>query len=182
MVSILIDDELLLRTFTLEDAGLLFDAVEKSRKHLRPWLTWVDTTTKQEHCSQFIQQTLQWQENQEGLVLGIFRNRKLVGEVGLHHWDHKLRKGQIGYWVAKEFEGQGIVNKCLTRFIDFLFNKVSLNKIEIHFIPQNTRSAKVAERLGCKVEGILRQSYLKDAKLEDLVVTGLLKSEWKAVN
>ena len=66
------------------------------------------------------------------------------------------------------------------RFVDFLFNKVSLNKIEIRFIPHNTRSAKVAERLGCKVEGILRQSYLKDGKLEDLVVTGLLKSEWVA--
>ena len=180
MVSILIDDDILLRTFTNEDAGLLFEAVEESRAHLRPWLSWVDATTKPEHSVQFVQQTLHWQHNQEGLVLGIFKDRKIIGEIGLHHWDHSLKQGQIGYWISKEYEGKGILHQCLVRFVDFLFNKVSLNKIEIRFIPHNTRSAKVAERLGCKVEGILRQSYLKDGKLEDLVVTGLLKSEWVA--
>lgn len=180
MVSILIDDEISLRSFTAEDAGPLFEAVEKSRRHLRPWLSWVDATTKQEHSLQFIQQSLTWQHNQEGLALGIFHKKKqIIGSLGLHQWDHKLNKGQLGYWVAKEFEGQGIVHKCLQRFIDFLFNKVALNKVEVCFIPQNERSAKVAERLGCKVEGMLRQSYLRDGKLEDLVVTGLLKSEWK---
>lgn len=179
MVSILIDDEILLRSFTIEDAGLLFEAVSGSRQHLRPWLSWVDATTRQEHSLQFIQQTLHWQHNQEGLVLGIFQNRKIIGEIGLHHWDHKLKKGQIGYWINKENEGKSILFRCLQRFVDFLFAKLLLNKIEIHFMPHNTRSAKIAERLGCKVEGVLRQSHLKDGKLEDLVVTGLLKSEWQ---
>lgn len=182
MVSILVDDEILLRSFTVEDAGPLFDAVEKSRRHLRPWLTWIDGTTKLEHSLGFIQLTIQWQNNQEGLALGIFRNRKIIGGIGLHHWDHNLKKGQLGYWIAKEYEGRGIVHKSLVRFIDFLFNKVSLNKIEVHFMPGNARSAKVAERLGCKMEGLLRQSYLKDGKLEDLAVMGLLKSEWKPLD
>lgn len=181
MVSILIDDELLLRSFTTEDAPLLFEAVEKSRKHLRPWLSWIDTTTKQEHSLNFIQQTIQWQNNQEGLVLGIFCKRKIIGGIGLHHWDQNLKKGQLGYWIAKEHEGKGIVHQCLRRFIDFLFTKVSLNKIEIHFVADNVRSKKVAERLGCKLEGVLRESYLKDGKFSDLVVMGLLKSEWKPI-
>jgi ribosomal-protein-serine acetyltransferase len=179
LVSILIDDDILLRSFTSEDAGLLFEAVEKSRRHLRPWLSWVDATTRQEHSLQFIQQSLSWQHNQEGLALGIFyKNKKIIGSVGLHHWDQNLKKGQLGYWIASEFEGQGIIHKSLLRFIDFLFTKVALNKVEVCFMQQNTRSAKVAERLGCKIEGLLRQSYLKDGKLEDLVVTGLLRSEW----
>lgn len=179
MVSILIDNEILLRSFTIEDAEQLFEAVAGSRQHLRPWLTWVDATTKQEHSLQFIQQTLNWQNNQEGLVLGIFLNRKIIGEVGLHHWDHKLKKGQIGYWINKEHEGTGLMYKCLQRFVDFLFSKLSLNKVEICFMPHNTRSAKMAERLGFRIEGVLRQSFLKDGKLEDLVVTGILKGEWQ---
>lgn len=67
MVSILIDDNLLLRSFTAEDAPALFRAVDESRAHLRPWLRWVDATTKQEHIMQFIQRTLQQLNNQEAL-------------------------------------------------------------------------------------------------------------------
>jgi len=97
----------------------------------------------------------------------------------MHHWDQATKKAQIGYWISKNYEGKGIINKCLTRFVDFLFGKIGLNKIEIHFMAANKRSAKVAERLGCKVEGIIRQSYLRNGKPEDIVITGLLKKEWK---
>ena len=61
---------------------------------------------------------------------------------------------------------------------DFLFDNVGLNKVELHFIQHNIRSAKVAERIGCKIEGLLRQSYLRHGQLEDLVIAGLLRSDW----
>ncbi len=178
MVSILIDDILLLRSFQPDDTPELFRAVDESRQHLRPWLRWVDATTRQEHILQFIQRTMQQLHNQEALELGIVHNRKIIGGIGMHNWDHSLKKAYIGYWIRKEYEGQGIVYRCLQHFIDFLFEKPGLNKIEIHFMPANTRSGALAQRLGCKIEGVIRQSYLMNGKLEDLVITGLLKSEW----
>jgi ribosomal-protein-serine acetyltransferase len=162
----------------LEDAAELFRAVNESREHLRPWLVWVDSTTKQEHSLQFIQVSLQQQNNQEALALGIFHKRKIIGGIGMHEWDHVLEKAQLGYWVSKDFEGKGIITTCLERFIDFLFDKVGLNKLEIHFVPANNRSATIAERLGFKVEGVLRDSYVINGAFTDLVVTGLLKKEW----
>lgn len=178
MVSILIDENLLLRSFQPDDTAALFKAVDESRNHLRPWLRWVDATTKPEHIQQFIQRTQQQLNNQEALELGIFYNRQIIGGIGMHEWNHFLKKAQVGYWIKKEFEGMGIIHRSLTYFIDFLFAKPGLNKIEIQFMPSNVRSAAVAERLGFKVEGIIRQSYFMNGKLDDLVVTGLLKSEW----
>lgn len=178
MVSILIDDNILLRSYQTDDAGDLFRTVNDSREHLRPWLIWVDATTKPEHSQQFIQTSLQQQHSQEALALGIFYDRKLVGGIGMHLWDHVLEKAQLGYWISKEFEGKGIVTKCLERFIDFLFDKVHLNKLEIHFIPNNKRSAAVATKLGFKTEGILRDSYIVNGTFTNLVITGLLKKEW----
>lgn len=178
MVSILIDDNLLLRSYHVEDARDLFHAVNESRAHLRPWLIWVDSTTKQEHSLQFIQMSLQQQHSQEALALGIFYNRKIIGGIGMHQWDHVLEKAQLGYWISKEYEGQGIINKCMERFIDFIFDKVGLNKLEIHFIPSNKRSAATAERLGFKVEGVLRDSYVVNGVFTDIIITGLLKKEW----
>ncbi len=179
MVSILIDNDTLLRSYELEDANNLFSAVDKSRQHLRHWLNWVDKTTKPEHTLQFLQQAMQQQHSQEGLALGIFYKRKIIGGIGMHHWDHTIKKAQLGYWISKEYEGKGIIHECLLRFIDFLFNKVGLNKVEVHFIPENTRSSKVAESLGFKIEGIIRQSHYHNGGLEDIIIAGLLKTEWK---
>lgn len=182
MVSILIDNDLQLRSLQPEDAPELFRAIEESRQHLRPWLAWVAGHTKPEHSQQFIQIMLQQQHEQRGLALGLFSGKTLIGEVGMHDWDQTLKKAHIGYWLCKDSEGKGILHSCLTRFIDFLFEKAALNKVEIQFSPANKRSARVAERLGFKVEGVLRQSHLRNGALEDLVVTGLLKNEWKFQN
>lgn len=178
MVSILIDDNLLLRSYNPEDAPELFRAVNESRAHLRPWLVWVDATTKQEHSLQFIQVSMQQQHNQEALALGIFYKRKIIGGIGMHDWNHVLEKAQLGYWISKDFEGKGIITTCMERFIDFLFDKVGLNKLEIHFVVTNKRSAVIAEKLGFRTEGVLRDSYVMNGVFTDLVVTGLLKKEW----
>lgn len=178
MVSIIVDDNLLLRSYQPSDAEELFACVNNSREHLRPWLPWVDMTTKPEHSLQYIQQSIVHQKNQEGIALGIVLDGKIIGGVGMHNWDHHLKKAQLGYWIAKDFEGKGILSECLKRFIDFLFVNVGLNKVEIHFMVSNKRSAALAERIGCKVEGIIRQNYILNGTYHDLVVTGLLKTEW----
>lgn len=167
-----------MRTFAPEDAAELFRAIDTSRQHLRPWLNWVDGATKPEHSLQFIHFMTQQQQDQRGLVLGIFQGSEIIGEVGMNQWDHTLQKAQVGYWVVEQWQGKGLLQECLRRFLDFLFDKVGLNKVEIQFIPANVRSARVAQRLGFVVEGCLRQSYLRHGLLDDLVITGMLRADW----
>lgn len=181
MVSILIGDDLLLRSFQPEDADGLFEAVNGSREHLRPWFPWVDATTKPEHSLQFIQQSLTHQTNQRSMALGIIYKRKIIGSMGMHNWDHYLKKAQLGYWISKEYEGQGIIYTCLLRFIDFLFERTQLHKLEILFMPDNIRSAKIAEKVGFRVEGVLRHSFLLNGTYKDLVLTGMLRNEWNGL-
>lgn len=180
MVSIVVDDNLLLRTYEVEDADALFNEINESRGHLHVWLPWVGATTKPENSLQFIQQAHQKLNNQEALALGIFYNGKIIGGAGMHDWDLLTKRAQIGYWISKEYEGKGIMKQCLIKFIAYLFEKLSLNKIEIHFIPNNKRSAKIAASLGFKIEGVIRQSIMRNGMPEDMVVTGLLKSEWNS--
>lgn len=179
MVSILIDDELLLRTLQPVDAQELFSVVQASREHLRKWLPWVDMTTNAEHSMQFIHQSIVNQNNQSAMVLAVTYKQQIIGTIGMHDWDHGLNKAQLGYWIAKDFEGKGIMNNCLKGFISFLFGKVGLNKIEIQFIVSNKRSAAVAEKLGFKIEGIIRQGHILNGVYHDIVITGMLKTEWR---
>ncbi len=179
MVSIIVDDHILLRSYEEKDAAELFEAISSSRQHLHPWLEWVDNTTRPEHSLQFIKHSLHQLNEQEALALGIFYDGKIIGGLGMHKWDLITKRAQVGYWISREYEGKGIINNSLQKFISFLFEKIGLNKIEIHFDPKNKRSANVAERLGFKVEGIIRQSVIRNGMPEDVVVTGLLKAEWK---
>jgi len=178
MVSIVVDEHILLRTYTLEDASALFNAINASRSHLNPWLHWVGNTTRPEHSHQFIEQSLHQLNMQEALALGIFYDGVIIGGIGMHDWHQSTKRAQAGYWISKEYERKGIVTKCMDCFISFLFEKIGLNKIELHFVPANKRSAKVAERLGFKIEGIIRQSVIHNGMPEDMIVTGLLKGEW----
>jgi len=177
LVSINIDDNLLLRSYEVGDAQELFDVVNDSRKHLHPWLEWVVKTTKPEHSLQFIQQSQHKTYEQEALDLAIVYDNKIIGGLGMHHWEQDTKRAQIGYWISAAHEGKGVMKKCLSGFVGFLFDKIALNKIEIHFVRTNERSAKIAERLGFKIEGIIRQSIMRNGMPEDVVVAGLLKNE-----
>lgn len=179
MAIITIDEHIELRTFEPEDAESLFHVVNKSRHHLNPWLSWVSTTTKPEHSLEFIQNMRMQLHNQEALALGIFYNGNIIGSVGMHNKDHATNRADLGYWIDAEYEGKGIVTRAVKALIGYLFTKVGLNKIEIRYITANKRSATVAERLGFRIEGIIRKSFMSNGNAEDLVVTGLLRQEWK---
>ena len=179
MVSLTVNEQLVLRTYTRNDAPALFDLVNRNRAHLLPWLNWVEGTTRVEHSVEFIEGSRHEADTQQGLAMGVFLQGSLVGGVGMHQWHHQLKRAQIGYWIDKNREGQGIMYTSAASFVAFLFEKVGLNKVELHYAAPNTRSGKLAERLHFRVEGIIRQGMLRNGIIEDLVITGLLKDEWK---
>jgi len=180
MLSLTVNETLMLRTYLEDDAAEHFDLINTNRKHLRAFLSWADAHNKVTQSLEYIRHTRQQQDTQQALMMGIFKDYRLIGEVAMHQWDYELKKAQIGYWIAKDAEGKGIMQSCLHRFFNYIFQTLDMNKLEIRFIPSNTRSAKIAERMNCKIEGVLRDSYFINGKLEDLVITGVLREEWKA--
>lgn len=84
----------------------------------------------------------------------------------------------LGYSVAQEFEGQGVMFEFLSAAVGYIFNDQKLHRIMANYIPSNIRSEALLNRLGFKKEGYAR-SYLKIAgKWEDHILTSLLAEEW----
>lgn len=177
MLHLTVPGDIVLRTYDPEDAAALFHTIEANRAHLRRWLTWVDSTRQEAHSLSFILNARQQQQEQRSLALGIFRQGQLIGGIGMQDWDHSLRKASIGFWLSKTAEGQGIIQQCAPVFIRFLFENLDLNKVEIHYLPGNSRSAKAALQLGFRTEGLLRDSFLMHGSYHDLVITGLLRRD-----
>jgi RimJ/RimL family protein N-acetyltransferase len=90
------------------------------------------------------------------LLLTLKGTDELVGSSGLHRIDWQSRKFEIGYWVRTSFAKQGYITEAVEAISYFAINELKANRIEIRCDDRNERSARIAERLGFSLEGILR--------------------------
>jgi ribosomal-protein-serine acetyltransferase len=85
--------------------------------------------------------------------------------------------GSIGYWLAQEYNGKGIMSESVKDLIEVGFIYYSLNRVEIRCAVDNHKSRAIPEHLGFQQEGIIRQAEKVYGKHLDHVVYGLLKKE-----
>lgn len=167
-----------MRLFEERHAGELFSLIERNRGHVRQWLPWVDKTRSSEDVRAFIGRTLQQFAKNEGFHAGIWVNGALAGGIGCHDIDWGNRNTSLGYWLDASMQGRGIVTRCCRKAIDFLFQDLKLNRVEIRCGTGNTKSCAIPERLGFVREGVVRQGQFVGGRFIDLVVWGMLASEW----
>lgn len=100
----------------------------------------------------------------------------LIGTVGLAiaNLDHRA---ELGYWLGREYWGQGYGTEAVTAAIDFGFDALGLHRIFATHIQRNVASARVLKKVGFKREGVLRQHARKWGVFEDVICYGLLSSD-----
>jgi ribosomal-protein-alanine N-acetyltransferase len=82
---------------------------------------------------------------------------------------------QLGYAIAKQCEGQGLMEEALRRTNDFVFSHLGLHRIMAAYLPHNQRSGSLLGRLGFKREGFA-EKYLKiNGIWEDHVLTSKIR-------
>lgn len=104
----------------------------------------------------------------------------LVGSAGFYDWDHKTRSAEIGYDLAPEQWGEGLMREALTVILDHCFEHLALNRLQALVLPRNERSQQLLTGLGFAREGLLRQRGVDEkGQLCDDLVFALLRSEWR---
>ncbi|MEC3022160.1 GNAT family protein, partial [Bacillus cereus] len=91
-------------------------------------------------------------------------------------------RGELGYWIGKNYWGKGFATEAVNRMIQFGFIELGLNKIWASAISRNRSSIKVLEKSGLRKEGTLRQNRLLLNTYEDVDVYGILKTEYNVLN
>ncbi|RFS23435.1 N-acetyltransferase [Chitinophaga silvatica] len=179
MLEITVNETIVLKQLQEQDAPLVYQQIDASRKNLRKFLPWVDYNTNVEHSLRFIQMMERKADDQDAIAFGIWADQVFVGVIDLHCWDHALNKAEIGYWLGTAYQGKGIVTAATKALITFAFKQLRLNKIEIRFVLQNQKSGQIPIKLGFAKEGILRHSAKLHGQFTDMVVMGILKSDWQ---
>ena len=103
--------------------------------------------------------------------------RELDIHISYSNWSPTFRshRAEIGYWLARPFWGQGIMTDAVGAFAKYAFEHFELERLTAHVFAENVASARVLEKNGFELEGTLRQHFLKDGRLLDARVYGLLK-------
>jgi RimJ/RimL family protein N-acetyltransferase len=122
--------------------------------------------------------------NETDLVLGIVHREsdQLIGTVGLHP-EFRCRTARFGIVLGnKEYWDRGIGTTVTRLIISHAFDTLNLNRVWLHVYEYNLRGVHVYEKIGFKTEGRLRQESYRDGRYWDVIVMGLLRSEWGTVS
>jgi ribosomal-protein-serine acetyltransferase len=114
------------------------------------------------------------------LQCSIWIDGEICGAIGYHYWDLRNGKTEIGYWLAKNYTGKGIMTKAVRALVDYAFNVLGLHRIEIATAVGNEKSAAIPVRLGFIHEGVIRSGTKQQGEFVDLKMYAILSHEWKA--
>ena len=181
MDSIDAGDGLRLDPVESADAPELFRLVDANRDHLHPWMPWVDATRTAQDTATFVAQSVAGAAERRSAVFVLREGDAVRGTIGVHGIQWLNRSAEIGYWLAAEATGRGLITRATAAVLDFLFDEYELHRVEIRCAPENRASRAVPERLGFTEEARVREAgCLNDGTYCDLVVYGLLDREWRA--
>lgn len=107
----------------------------------------------------------------------------VVGSSSYCHVDAPNRRLEIGYtWYCQSVRRTGVNTECKLLMLTHAFDELNCVAVEFrtHFF--NSASRAAIERLGAKLDGVLRShQLLPDGSRRDTVVYSILDVEWPAV-
>jgi ribosomal-protein-serine acetyltransferase len=173
-----LDQGLELRILEERNAEELYMLTEANRPYLSRWLPWPDDILSIGDSRLFIRDGLRQFAENNGFQAGIWSDNELIGCIGFHRINWTDRNTEIGYWLAENMTGRGIMTKACTALLDYAFNVWKLHRVVIRCAVENVKSRAIPQRLGFTQEGILRgEIYVNDAYL-DHVLYSVLSDEW----
>ncbi len=170
-------ERLLLRKFTHEDVSDVYEYGKDPK--VAEYVLWYPPSSQYESL-EFINNTVQAYLDGDPSPWAIEwkKNAKVIGSTGFVSVDYNHSKGEIGYALARDFWGKGIMPEAVDAVIDIGFNEFGLNRIQAHTHVDNEGSAKVLLKCGMKFEGTFRE-FAKVKEFWNVNYYAILRKEWK---
>ena len=110
-------------------------------------------------------------------------NNKAVGMTTYMNIDQDNKRVEIGStWYAKSVQRTSLNTECKLILLEHAFERLDSICVEFrtHFI--NHQSRRGIERLGAKLDGILRSNAIqKNGTIRDTALYSIIKNEWSSV-
>jgi len=169
----------LLRAITLDDAADILRIMSDLRVTRYFGALPMTTLDQAQQRVQAIQTAFQ---EQSGVRWAISNraNGRLIGTGGFWRLLKPHFRAEIGYELAPEWWGQGVMTEAVGAMLEFGFSRMGLHSVEAQIHPANSGSRRVLEKLGFVQEGYMRENFYDpvEAQFTDTAVFSLLKASW----
>lgn len=138
-----------LRRFDREaDLSELFEVIEESLEHLRPWMPWVAEHSLARTADFLVRRDEAW-ESGRAFTYAILLGKAIVGACQLFRRDDSPANGrEIGYWLHPAATGRGVATRAARALVDQAFRLPGVDYVEVVHDPANRASGGVPARLG----------------------------------
>ncbi|MDQ6875346.1 MAG: GNAT family N-acetyltransferase [Actinomycetota bacterium] len=103
-----------------------------------------------------------------------------VGRCGMFGEDALARHAEVGIALVPEACGHGYGTDAMRVLVGFLFTTRNLQRLHLQTLAANAPALASYRKVGFVEEGVLRRHAFVDGEYVDMVVMGLLRSEWAA--
>jgi RimJ/RimL family protein N-acetyltransferase len=104
---------------------------------------------------------------------------RLIGTCCLLGFDWPSRLAELRVRIGdRSAWGQGFGREAVALLLSYGFKDLGLERIWLRVYSGNQRALRLYRRLGFREEGTLRQAAVVAGNREDVVLMGLLRSEW----
>lgn len=167
-----------LRPYLPGDAQAMFAGWANDERVTR-YLTW------QPHGNIAVTEQLiaQWVESYQSDTVyrwGITMGGELIGDISVVSWQEDNEACEIGYCLAYDHWGQGIMTEALQSVMRYLFDSIGFHRVMIRHEADNPASGRVMQKAGLLYEGCLRQALKRrDGSYGDICVYGATQDQWR---
>lgn len=178
---ILENERVLLRPLQVSDASLLGHYVNEEPDL---WQYSLAAITNTKDVEKYIQAAIEARENKTSYAFIVFDKllNTYVGCTRFYDIQLNFQTTQIGYtWYSKKCWGTKLNENCKFLLLQLVFDQMGFERVEFRADNNNKRSIAAMQKIGCTVEGVLRNHLpMPNGKRRDSIVLSILKEDWNA--
>jgi len=156
--------------------------MDRARASVDPWIPWAARSTDLGSARATLQSYADKQAADTARLHGIWLDNTLVGGVMFVRFDARAGNCEIGVWTEPAGSGHGLVTAAARLLVEYAVVERGMRRVEWVTTPHNNRSRAAAQRLGMRLDGVLRSEYLHNGVRHDSEVWSLLAEEWSATS
>ena len=105
-------------------------------------------------------------------------NGRIIGTIGFMWVQEDNAAAEVGYSLAREYWGRGIMTEALGAVLEYGFDHMNLNRIEAQHETTNPASGAVMRKCGMQHEGTLRSRLFNKGRYVDVELYAILKRDF----
>ncbi|KAL4465879.1 hypothetical protein ABPG74_004116 [Tetrahymena malaccensis] len=130
------------------DATVLFNFIQNNREIFLNTIPWVSNFNTIEDSKKLIEIWNQAYQQGTKSCYFIMQNQNLAGFFCFRTIDFTKKEAEVGYMMDKEYQGQGILRKCMKFMIAYAIEQYQIQRFILITQSDNMRSQNVGLKLG----------------------------------